>query len=187
MIRTFRVVIFDFGDDAPIHITGVEHFIVASALSARRLVELVIEGVQRHNIKINDSEFDVLAFHSNRWLDLDEDVQKLPEKDTILILVSKKVKDWVEDEYGKGKGNDTSFYLGLAEFELILREKEKQDIIVKMSKSLNELVSILKEMDKDTIDKLSRIIELRPNFMGIGVNLNELYKFLKRLLRKKKE
>jgi len=49
------------------------------------------------------------------------------------------------------------------------------------------LVSILKEMDKDTIDKLSRIIELRPNFMGIGVNLNELYTFLKRLLRKKKE
>jgi len=185
MIRTFRIVIFDSGDEAPIHITGVENFIVVDALLAQKLVELVIKGVQRHNIKINDSEFDVLAFHSNRWLDMNEDIQKLLEKDTVLILVSKKVKKWVENEYGNG--NDTSFYLGLTELELKLREKENQDIIVNMAKSLNELVNIIKEMDNDTIDILSKIIEFRPNLMGIGVNLNELYKFLKRLLRKRKE
>jgi len=69
----------------------------------------------------------------------------------------------------------------------ILKEvdKEKQEVLVNMARSLDELLHILKEMDNDTIDKLGRIIELHPNFMGIGVNLNELYKFLKRLLRKK--
>jgi len=127
MVRTFRVIIFDSGDDAPIHITGVENLIVADALSTQRLVELVIKGVQRHNIKINDLEFDVLTFHSNRWLDLDEDIQKLPEKDNTLILVSKRVKDWFRDEYGNK--DDISFYLGLAQFELILRDREKQEFL----------------------------------------------------------
>jgi len=136
-------------------------------------VKLVIEGVQRHNIKINDSEFDVLTFHSNRWLDLDEDIQELPEKDITLILVSKRVKDWVKNEYG----NDSSFYLGLAELELKLRKKEKQDILVNMARSLNELLRTLKEMDNDTIDtssKSSKGIKLELNFLPF-VKVNFIY------------
>ena len=176
MIRIFRIVIFASGDDAPIKITGVENFLVQGSLSAKKLTELVLEGVRRRGIKITDSEFDVLSPTSNRWLDGNKDVTELPEGETTLILVAKAIKERF--------GDDESWYLALAELDAKLREKEEKDILVNISKSLEQLLGTLRKLDHDTIDRMNRIITLNPNFMGIGVNLNELFVWLKKILKK---
>ncbi len=179
MVRTFRVAILASGKDAPIEITGVENYIVADESHLiKRATELVIEGVKRHGIEIKDLEFDVLSFPSGRWLDQNQDLLRLPEEDSLIIMVSKEVK--------KEFGDDPNFYISLTILDLKLREEEKEKLIINLAKSLEQLISIIRRMEDDEIDMLNRIITFQPNFMGIGVNLMELFRFLKRKVRFKK-
>ncbi len=143
------------------------------------LVKVVVAVLQNEGL-ISESDFDVLCATSLHWLNANDNIQVLSEKESILILVFKVIKN----RYG----DDASFCWALVKCSRLgsklLKEKEKEDILNNIANPTKELLDILTQMDKDTMDKIARIITLQPNFMGIGVNLNELFTLLKKMLKK---
>lgn len=176
-MRPFRVLIFDSVEGTSLRIAGTGNFTCTGNLPADKFVQTVTDSLRHRNNQVSDSKFDVFAFDSNRWLNPKENIDKLPDQDTLLILVSQLAKQRF--------GEDGSFYLILAELDGKLREEGKQDLLPRLSKSLQELRRTLKELDGLAAQKINRIVTLNPDFMGIGVNSSEVVKSLKKLLRKK--
>lgn len=172
--RTLHVLIFTSADDTSIKIMEAP-FVDTVSLKLKDLVGLIVVDSQHRGVKI-DSDFDVLSFTSNRWLDPDEDIQMLPEEESTLILVSRAIKNKFGDE--------GSLYIARAAIYDAMKEHEKQDILFDIANSVKQLLNILEEMDNNTIEKVNEIITLKPNFMGIGVDLNRLFELLGKILKK---
>ena len=180
-MREFCIVIIDSGNGGrQFQFIKSDDFVIGGtkeyqgSFTVEKFKEAVLKLVEKRSIKLNDLQFDVLSSPSERWLEDTYDILKLPPTDSTLILVSKKVKE--------KSGSATGLYIVIA--QTILNQKTEQNILENIAQSVERLLNILEGVDDDTMDQLNKIITLNPNFMGIGVNLNNLFILLKKFLKK---
>jgi internalin A len=155
---------------------------VIRADNEAKKIYIYVNGEQRRDFlatilyffrEINNS-FEKLAF-----------IEKVPMPDNpdvtvsykhLLTLANKKVDEYIPD--GSDKEYSVSELLGIVQFD-----KKPDDMIMEILTRIEDKVT-----DKDSFMRVAgKVIQLKPNFMGVGLNLNELWeRFLDRKEKRKK-
>jgi len=166
IVRKFSVPVVDGNT-----ITGMPVFGPPPNTKASGFSKMVPALMKAGGASLNAANYRPFAFKQQRWLANDENVDNLPYDEIAIVLVD---KSEAENLGGKVNGGDAL---------LLFYHAAKSQIDNWSKRGLLEEIYAQEKERKSAYDELSEIVEVKPTFFGISLNINKL---IRRLFRKRK-
>jgi hypothetical protein len=142
-------------------ITGIPHFGAPPETNAHDFCIMAIALMRASGVTLNADKYRGFAFHHRRWLRDDEIVSNLPHDEIAIVLVDESEAE----SLGKMVNGGDALLLFYHATQPLVKRWEEAGILKEISAKANNI-------------KIDEIIEVKPSFFGISLNVNKLIKKL---------